>query len=80
MYVRGEFGGEQGKQVCIMTTCIVLYDTERANILLQIANENKAYFGGKTEDRDPRFGRIVSYSCIFYNEGELSFHLMLLLT
>lgn len=38
MYVRGD----EGKKVCIMIVCIVF----------TIPNENKPYFGGKTEDRD----------------------------
>lgn len=35
--------------VCIMIVCIVF---TIPNVLLLIANENKPYFGGKTEDRD----------------------------
>lgn len=42
-----ELGGEEGKKVCFMITCIVF---TIPNVLLLIANENKPYFGGKTED------------------------------
>lgn len=44
-----ELGGEEGKQLCIMITCIVYIIP---NILLLIANENKPYFGRKTEDHN----------------------------
>lgn len=40
-----EFGGDEGKKVCIMIVCIVF---TIPNVLLLIANENKPYFGGKT--------------------------------
>lgn len=46
-------GGEEGKQVCIMTTLHVLGIVYTIpNILLLIANENKPYFGGKAVDHN----------------------------